>query len=251
MEPASYQPMTESEVVKLLASGAELRGIELREADLSRAAVPQLVVRDCRFVDVLFGPGDFEELECGSSSFVRCRFDDADLTSARFTRCSFFDPDTAAPCTFIDTVLRFAAFQDCTLDSCVFTGADLHHVTLRESRAIGTNFAGAQFGGAAVLTQNVLRYADLRQVDLAHCDLTHNDLEWAVLERANLRQANLRDSSLNRASIRATDFRGADLRNTNLGGLDPRHADLRDAIIFEAQMRQLVEALGLFILPDA
>jgi uncharacterized protein YjbI with pentapeptide repeats len=179
--------------------------------------------------------------------FINCRFPGARFVSATFTKCDFFDAEMRHACSFAGATLRFATFAECTLDSCLFEGADLFRATIRDSRAIGATFYKAVFDRSATLTNTVLRYADLREADLAACDLSKCDFECANLERANLEGANLRDASLDQASLRGANLRGADLRNANLGGLDPRVADTAGALIFAAQARPIAEALGMQI----
>jgi fluoroquinolone resistance protein len=244
------QPMAADDFKARLADGARLRGVAIAEADLGGIDAREVVLRDCRFVDVSFHGARLEGLQCAASTFVRCRFDDAHLVSTSFTGCTFFDAQAEMGCTFARTNLRLAAFKDCTLDSCIFEGADLTYSAIRDTRGLGASFYKAVFDGAVTITECMLRYADLRDADLKGCDVSKNDLEWAVLDSANCQDANLRDTTLNRASLRGATFRGADLRNANLGGLDPRIVDVRGALIFEGQMRQILESLELIILPD-
>jgi fluoroquinolone resistance protein len=244
------QRLGEHEFLARLTDSADLHDVELVGADLSDTNAEQLTLRRCRFVEVTLAHADWEGLTCASCSFVRCQFTGTRLTGASFTHCGFFDADSSRGCSFAGARLRFASFKECTLDSCAFADADLAHLTLTESRAIGATFHKAAFRGSVVMTGNVLRYADLRDADLARCELTGNDFEWANLERAKLHDANLRDASLNRASLSGSDLRRADLRNANLGGLDPRLVELGGALILEGQMRQLLEPLELVILPD-
>src|SRR5581483_4570544 len=133
-----------------------------------------------------FAHADWEGLVATSCSFVRCQFLATKLSGATFTKCDFFDAESSKGCSFAGARLRFATFKECTLDSCAFTDADLAHLTLDGSRAIGVVFAKAAFRHSVILTRNVLRYADLRDADLAKCDLSGNDFEWANLERAKL-----------------------------------------------------------------
>lgn len=247
-DEARRQPLTADDFLSRLEDGATLRGLELSDATLDGVDVRGLALDDCRFVDVIVSGGVWEAVACTACAFVRCRFVEANLASAAFTRCDFFDAESAQGCSFIGASLRFASFKDCTLDSSLFDDVDAYGVTIRDSRGIGANFASTAFDASATLTGNVLRYADLRNANLARCDLTKNDFEWANLERATLEGATLRDATLNQAALRGANLRGADLRNANLGGLDVRQVDLRGAIIFETQMRQLLEALELTIL---
>lgn len=240
--------LTADDLRSRLADGAIVRGIELADVTLADVDVRHVTLDDCRFVDVILSGGAWEDLVCQSCAFVRCRFVEINLAGAAFTRCSFFDAGSTQGCSFIGASLRFATLKDCTLDSVLFEDVDAYGLTLRDSRGIGADFARAEFDNSAMLAGNVLRYADLRDAALARCDLSSNDFEWANLTRATLEGANLRDSTLNQATLRGANLRGADLRNTNLGGLDVRQVDLRGAIIFETQMRQLLEALELTIL---
>src|SRR5215472_4012981 len=114
-----------------LADGARLRDVAIAEADLAGLDAREVVLRGCRFVDVSFHGARLEGLKCTASTFVRCRFDDVQLISASLTGCTFFDAQAEMGCTFARTNLRFTAFKDCTLDSCVFEGADLTYAAIR------------------------------------------------------------------------------------------------------------------------
>lgn len=244
------QPVTEVEFRTRMTGGGTIRAVELREADLSGTAAPGLVLRDCQLAQVNLALVNWEEVTCTGCAFVGCRFDDAQLVGGRFTNCTFFEAESALTCTFARTRLRFATFEDCLLDSCVFEDADVENLTIHRSRGIGARFYKATFAGAATLTENVLRYADLRDAELGRCDLSKNDLEWALLDGAQLQEANLRETTLNRASLRGASLRGADLRNANLGGFDPRILDARGALIVERQMRQILESMDFVITAD-
>jgi uncharacterized protein YjbI with pentapeptide repeats len=209
----------------------------LTAEEFTARLVEGLTLRDCHSENGALTHVEWESLTCVGCTFVNCRFLGARLVSATFTTYDFFDAATRHGCSFAGAKLRFGAFAECILDSCLFEGADLFRAMIKDSRAIGANFYKAAFDRSATLTGAVLRYADLRAADLAGCDLSKSDFEWANLEHANLEGANLRDASLDQASLRGANLRGADLRNANLGGFDPRIADVTGALIFAGQAR--------------
>src|SRR5689334_15477552 len=112
------QPMAADDFKARLADGAMLRDVAIAEADLAGVNAREVVLHGCRFVDASFHGARLEGLKCTASTFVRCRFDDAHLVSASFTGCTLFDAQAEKGCSFARTNLRFAAFKDCTLDSC-------------------------------------------------------------------------------------------------------------------------------------
>ena len=242
-------PMSEREFLALLMDQATISGVRVQNAVIADSAAAQLRFDGCVFDHCTFTGVEWDSLACASCTFARCYFGDAHLSDATFTGCQLFETDSSEGCVFKGTRLHFVTFDHCTLDSCIFDGADLFNVAIRDSRAIGANFAKAVFGGVATLAQTALRYADLSRANLRKANLSHSDLEWAILDRANLQEANCQEATFNQTSIRGADFRRADLRNATLGAFDVRLADVRGALIGEGQMQQLLETVGLVITP--
>jgi len=247
---AILRQVTEDELRQRLVGGARVFSIEAHHGDLADSTAEELVLRDCLFTDMNFSRVDWRGARCTGTTFIRCKFAGARMEGATFKRCTFADDAAAGSADFTGASLRFSTFTGCVLDACLFERVDLTGWTLRDSRANGGKFYQAEFGDSATLTGNTLRYADLRDARLAHCDCSHNDCEWAVLDGANFEEANLRETSFNRASVRLANFAGADLRNAAIGSFDVRQTPLRRAMIHESQMRTLLEALELVIVPD-
>ncbi|MGR5456520.1 pentapeptide repeat-containing protein, partial [Vibrio alfacsensis] len=101
----------------------------------------------------------------------------------------------------------------------------------------------------AYITGCNLSYANLERQVLEKCELFAN--RWIG---ANLMGASLKESDLSRGVFSADAwsqfrFQGADLCHVDLEGLDPRRVDLTGVKICDWQQEQLLEPLGLVVLP--
>ncbi len=103
---------------------------------------------------------------------------------------------------------------------------------------------------SAYITGCNLSYANFEQQLIEKCELFEN--RWIG---ANLRGASFKESDLSRGFFLEDcweQFRvqGCDLSYSELYGLDPRKIDLTGVKICSWQQEQLLEQLGVIIIPD-
>lgn len=245
-----------------MAEGRSFRNIVLRDADLTKTEAADLTFRDCVFDGVDLTGISWIGLKCESVKFKCCDLSDADLEDAVFENCSFFDPNhpegsresrpiyPPGGCKFLRANLHSAAFTNCDLSFCIFEGANMFRVTIKNSKATSAKFHRASFNNSARLINNVMHYADLRGAQLSKCDVSLTDFQWANLDEANFTEAVLVGSNLGGTTVRYAKFEKADLRGAGTASFDIRTIDLHGAKIYESQMRILLENCGLVIFPD-
>jgi uncharacterized protein YjbI with pentapeptide repeats len=146
-----------------LTARPAVTGKELRNVDLSHAALPYLAAENATFEDVTFSATDLTGLFAPSAIFRRVAFERVRFDSAlagvymrgrrpEFTGCSFVE------CSFEGAVITDAIMKDCTFDRCKlqnrtrFEGVDLRDCrfescTFREVVFSRYNVARRQFEG--------------------------------------------------------------------------------------------------------
>lgn len=187
-------------------STVRLRGLHLRDVDLSNRALRE---------------ADLQGADLGGVDFQRADLGRADLRRASLAR---------------------ANLRGCNLRGADLRGADLEGAVLAESELQGSRYDGetqwpkgfdATTSGAVGPGARPgivdLRGADLRKASLADANLQGGKLSDANLGGGNLRGINARDADLSKASLRDADLRGADLRGVDLRGADLRGAQLEGA----------------------
>jgi uncharacterized protein YjbI with pentapeptide repeats len=184
-------------------SGADLRGVDLREAhligkNLSRA---DLSVADLREVHL----------------------DWADLSGARLNGANLSGAN------LIKANLRGARLNGANL-----SGADLSHALLNGARLNGANVSGANFHEADLSVADLR--ANLNRADLSGARLNGANLSWADLSGARLNGANLSGANLSVADLRRVDLSGADLREANLREARLEGAQLVDTDFTDADL---------------
>jgi uncharacterized protein YjbI with pentapeptide repeats len=200
------------------------------------------------------------------------RLHKADLTGAFLRRCKIAGADfTGASlngCCLWNLVLREAI-----LDGASFQDADLTRCDLEGVKLAGPDFSYATLT-AALLTGSVLPRANFERAKLSGAGLA--DIHW---ENANLRDADLRYCTFHMGStrsglvgspypghgsktgfytddyhdqdyklpeeIRKANLCGADLRGARLDGVDFYLVDLRDALLDDDALEQVVRTGGI------
>jgi fluoroquinolone resistance protein len=139
-----------------------------------------------------------------------------------------------------------------------FEGAECFGAEFRECDLKGANFARARFANqvshtmyfcSVFITGCNLSYANFERQIIEKCDLFEN--RWIG---ANLQGASLKGSDLSRGVFSPDCWdqcrlQGADLCHVDLEGLDPRCIDLTGVKICDWQQAQLLEPLGLIVMP--
>ena len=194
-----------------------------------------------------------------SCKFFCCSFKRAKLGDAQFVDCVFIEQGALEGCNFSYSDLRDASFQRCSLSMSHFKGANCFGLGLRECDLKGADFSQASFVNqvsnkvyfcSAHITDCNLSYANFEKQCIEKCDLFEN--RWIG---ANLRGASFKESDLSRGVFSEDCWeqlrvQGCDLRHSELSGLDPRKVDLTGVKICSWQQEQLLEQLGLIVVPD-
>ncbi|MGV2986568.1 Qnr family pentapeptide repeat protein [Vibrio sp. E150_011] len=206
-----------------------------------------------------FSNQDLSDHHFERCQFLRCDFSRSDLRDSAFLNCKFVETRDLAGCHFDYANLKDASFKQCQMAMCNFEGADCFGIELRECDLKGANFSRARFANqvshkmyfcSAYITDCNLSYTNLERAVIEKCDLFEN--RWIG---ANLQGSSFKGSDLSRGVFSADSwsqfrFQDANLCHVDLEGLDPRRVDLSGVKICSWQQEQLLEPLGLVVLPD-
>jgi uncharacterized protein YjbI with pentapeptide repeats len=180
-----------------VSSRRTARHLQLREADLSQAALDAL-----RADELDLAAADLRAASLKAVHWTACTLRDARLDAADFS----------------DAVLRM-----CDLDDVRAAGARFVRARLENSSARGARLDAADFSSAVLtdtdLSRASLRGARLDGVSATGVDLRGSDLRGASLRHAVLIDADLRGADLTDADLHEANLHGADLRG--VAGLDP------------------------------
>lgn len=189
--------------------------------------------------------------------FLRCYFDSVNLSETAFTNCIFYDDETQEGCSFQYAQLKDASFKNCDLTMVDFKNIQALGLEIRECKATGANFSGANFMNmitarswfcSAFLTKNNFSYANFSNVILEKCELWEN--RWTG---TNMRGTNLSGSDLSGGEFTEFDWNDinvthCDLTNSDLGELNLRTVDLDGVKIDSWQQGHLLEKLGVIVI---
>jgi uncharacterized protein YjbI with pentapeptide repeats len=259
--------LDKASLVRVFAEDANLAG-----ARLVAACADQIVL--CR--------ANLQGTILDDSSLARAQLQDADLTGARLHKanlkgaillgCKIAHADfTGANLSRCD--LRELTLREAILDGATFHDADLRRCDLEGIRLEAPDFSEAELDDA-LLTGSVFPRANFQQATLRGAGLA--DIHW---ENADLRDADLRGCTFHMGStrsglvgspypghgsktgfytddyhdqdyklpeeIRKANLCGADLRGARLDGVDFYLVDLRDALIDDEALEQVVRTGGI------
>ncbi|MBK6516518.1 MAG: DUF2169 domain-containing protein [Polyangiaceae bacterium] len=196
LRPATEPPPAPDEdkralVMRLLAEGEPLSGLDLSGADLH---------------DLDLSAHDLEGTDLSG-----VKLDGADLTGSVLSRA------TLAGATLHDAKLEHAIFIETDFTGADLSGAKLPGALLDRVEARGLKAPGVDLSNA-MLAGVVFGDSDLSGACLDGADLCEADLTGAQLERATFRRAHLASARL--YDVRGADsiFDGADLRNLRAEG---------------------------------
>jgi uncharacterized protein YjbI with pentapeptide repeats len=178
---------------------ANMEGVDLSDANLNRALLSLVVLRNAELVHanlrgVDLNPGDAGD---GVSDLRNADLLLADLSNARMRNAN----------------LSHAILRGTNLDS-----ADLSYADLSDANLINANLQGADLSGANLAS------ADLYDADLGGANLSGANLQGARLQGDNLRGAILKAADLTHANLRIADLSGTQLNGANLTYSDFREA---------------------------
>ncbi|MGD8109297.1 Qnr family pentapeptide repeat protein [Vibrio sp. NTOU-M3] len=206
---------------------------------------------------------DFSHQDLEGVCFIQCRFyccdfSRANLRDAQFINCSFVNSGSIEGCHFQYTDLRDASFKGCQLSMANFSGANCFGIEFRECDLKGASFLKAQFVNqishhayfcSAYITCCNLSYTNFERQCIEGCELFENRWIGANLQGASFKNSDLSRSVFSSDSWGDFHLQGCDLSHSELEGLDPRKIDLTGVKICSWQQEQLLEPLGLIVLP--
>ncbi|MEJ6122206.1 Qnr family pentapeptide repeat protein [Vibrio sp. 2-Bac 85] len=191
--------------------------------------------------------------------FYQCNFNRTDLRDAKFIDCKFIEAGDRIGCQFNYADLRDASFKQCKLGMANFQGANGFGVEFRECDLQGASFVKTSF------VNHISQQSYFCSVYITGCNLSYTNFEGQCIEKcdlfenrwigANLHRAYFKGSDLSRGEFSEDcwtqfDIQYCDLTNCELYGLDPRRVNLNGVKICDWQQAQLLERLGLVILPS-
>ncbi len=187
---AGAPPDVRSELLRRVAAGVSLAGLDLRRASLRGVALPNANLNG---LDLSLA--DLSDADLSGASLDGCQLSDARLAAAKL------DDATLKGACLDRASLKLASLRGARMSGCSaveadLTSADLERANLRQAK----------------LTGATLSLANLRASLAEQVDLTGADLSGAHFEAANLRGSVLRRAIVTRARFTAADLSGADLR---------------------------------------
>ncbi len=180
------------------AKGIDLRGRDLRFADLSR----------CNLLN-----GLLQDVRLNGANLWDAMLNGANLNSAKLNGVHLWDAELNG------ANLSYAELNGADLSYAMLNGADL-----RQAELNGAYLDSAQLNGA-----------DLTMAELNGASLDSAKLNGACLRFAKLNGATLRGAELNGAELREVELVGADLHQTEFNGADLSSATLNGAYAYSAR----------------
>ncbi|MGF1680315.1 Qnr family pentapeptide repeat protein [Photobacterium minamisatsumaniensis] len=211
------------------------------------------------FTDHSFSKENLTQATFEDCQFIRCDFTRVDLTETRFDHCQFIERGELDGCLFHYAQLKEASFKACDLSMADFSGAEMFGVEIRDSQLKGTIFSRARFANyithntffcSAFITRCNLSYADFEDIKLEECELFENRWTGANLLGASFKGSDLTNGEFSQEAWGQFDLAGANLSHVDLTGLDLRRVSLENVTICDWQQAQLLETLGLIVLPS-
>ncbi len=189
--------------------------------------------------------------------FLRCHFDSTDLSETAFVNCIFYDDESQKGCSFQHAQLKDASFKNCDLTMADFKNIQALGLEMRECKATGADFAGANFMNmitartwfcSAFLTKNNFSYANFSKVILEKCELWENRWTGANMQGSNLSGSDLSGGEFTEFNWNDVNVTHCDLTNSDLGELNLRKVDLDGVKIDDWQQSHLLEKLGVIVI---
>ena len=206
-----------------------------------------------------FSHQDLSYLAFESCTFLECNFHSAQLKETTFKHCKFIETSDMEGCQFNFADLRDASFQDCKLAMANFSNANCFGIEFRNCDLKGANFHRANFANyvtqkvffcSAYITGCKLSYTNLESANLEKCELFENRWIGAHLVGASMKESDLSRGVFSEDAWTQFSFQGANLCHAELEGLNPKRVDMTGVQIAEWQQDQLLEAMGIVVMPD-
>jgi fluoroquinolone resistance protein len=103
---------------------------------------------------------------------------------------------------------------------------------------------------SAYITGCNLSYTNLESANLEKCELFENRWIGAHLVGASMKESDLSRGVFSEDAWTQFSFQGANLCHAELEGLNPKRVDMTGVQIAEWQQDQLLEAMGIVVMPD-
>lgn len=210
-----------------------------REHDFSKQSLQENTFTDCHF--------------------YLCDFTRADLRDTRFINCKFIASGENIGCQFNYADLRDASFKHCKLSMANFQGANGFGMEFRNCDLQGADFSKTSFVNhisnrsffcSVYITDCNLSYTNFEKQCIEKCDLFENRWTGANLHQASFKGSDLSRGEFSSDSWQQFDMQFCDLSHCELYGLDPRRVNLNGVKICDWQQEQLLEPLGIVVLPS-
>jgi fluoroquinolone resistance protein len=200
------------------------------------------------FNQVDFSNQDLSDSYFKGCKFFRCNFNRTNLRDAKFDDCVFIEQGAIEGCHFDYSDLRDSSFKNCKLSLSNFKGAKCFGIEFRSCDLKGANFIQASFSNQI---SNSMYFCSAY---ITGCNLSYANFERQCIEKCDL-FASLKGSDLSRGSFSEDcwgqfNIQDCDLSNSELNGLNPRKVNLSGVKICVWQQEQLLEQLGLIVLPN-
>ncbi|OEE78452.1 Qnr family pentapeptide repeat protein [Vibrio genomosp. F6] len=211
------------------------------------------------FVKHDFSHQDLRDAQFEGCNFYDCNFSRSDLRDAQFIDCRFIEQGAVEGCRFDYADLRDASFKQCQLAMGYFVGANCFGIELRGCDLKGANFLKASFVNrvshqvyfcSAYITGCNLSYVNFEQQCIEKCDLFENRWTGANLQGASFKGSDLSRSEFSEECWGQFSMQNCDLTHTELYGLNIKRVDLSGVKICDWQQEQLLEPLGVVVLPS-
>jgi uncharacterized protein YjbI with pentapeptide repeats len=259
--------LDKASLIRVVAMEANLAGAHLIAAKAERITLRGANLQGAVLDDALLARAELNEAD-----LTGARFRKADLSGAFLHRCKIAGAD------FTGANLSGCCLRELTLTEAILDGATFYYADLRRCDLEGVRLEAPDFSEAAlddaILTGSVLPRANFQRAKLSGAGLA--DIHW---ENADLRDADLRYCSFHMGStrsglvgspypghgsktgfytddyhdqgfkrleeIRKANLCGADLRGARLDGVDFYLVDLRDALLDDDALEQVVRTGGI------
>lgn len=218
-----------------------------------------MLTKNKTFIEHDFSKQDLKSKQFTQCNFYRCNFDRSDLTDVKFIECNFIEQGVEGGCQFNYVNLLDASFKGCRLSMSSFIGSNCLGIEFRQCDLKGADFTKVSFENkisrqvyfcSAFITGCNLSYANFSGVRIEECDLFENRWIGANLQGASLSKSDLSRCEFSEDAWEQFQMKGCDLTNVDLNGLDLRRVKLDGAKICDWQQDQLLEYLGIIVLPS-
>lgn len=167
LNPFTLVPGEENDDVlrNILVKDVQHTEDEFRLLDVSGS-----VFSDCSFFECDFTQSTFHEVVFENCDFSNCCFDAAYFDRCYFTECKAVGLKSQESCfkqtQIIDSVLRYAAFDQVKFDHCAFERVDLSNATITSSELIDLAVDECR------LVENDFFKTSLKGLDVSTCEFT-------------------------------------------------------------------------------